>query len=92
MAMISTLQSITTLCNTRDLPTEMFVAHIVQEYAGSEIDLDTTRLLFFDAIKSNDDFPFDVHVELKCTFVFVRRGDHVALKLAHDIHTLLAIM
>ena len=91
MTMISTLQSITTLCNNRDLPTDMFVAHIVQEYAGSEIDLDTTRLLFFDAIKSNDDFPFDVHVELKCR-VFVRRGDHVALKLAHHIHTRLAIM
>ena len=30
----------------RDLPTDIFVAHIVQEYASSEFDLETTRLLF----------------------------------------------
>ena len=49
----------------------MFVAHIVQEYAGSEIDWDTTRLLFFDAIKSNDDFPlmFTLSLNAECSYV-----------------------
>ena len=66
-----------------DLPTDMFITYLIQP------DLDVTRVLLFESLKTHDDFPFDLECDLKRR-VFTRRGEPV--KLSHDIHTLVSVM
>lgn len=75
----------------RDLPEGMFVARILREYSHSESDLDGLRQLCFEALKSNDDFPFDLQAEMKRRMA-TRRGDTLPVKLANDIHKLVSVM
>lgn len=75
----------------RDLPKDLFITSIIQDYAFSEQDLDATRSLFFESLKSHEDFPFHVDSDLKKR-VLTRRCDPITVKLAHDIHSLLSVM
>ncbi|WAR19945.1 EGLN1-like protein [Mya arenaria] len=49
----------------RGLPSGMFVARILREYASAETDLEATRQLCLEALKSYDDFPFSECMKLK---------------------------
>lgn len=76
----------------RDLPRDMFIASILQEYASDEQELDATRTNFFEFLKTHDDFPFPLNSDLKKR-VFTRgRKETVAVKLATDIYSLLSVM
>lgn len=76
----------------RDLPRDMFIASILQEYATNEQELDATRTNFFEFLKTHDDFPFPLNSDLKKR-VFTRgRKETVAVKLATDIYSLLSVM
>lgn len=76
----------------RDLPRDMFIASILQEYASNEQELDATRTNFFEFLKTHDDFPFPLNSDLKKR-VFTRgRKETVAVKLATDIYSLLSVM
>lgn len=75
----------------RDLPKDMFIANLLQEFASNEQELEATRIQFYESLKSHEDFPFHVDSELKRR-VFTRKGDPVSVKLANDIHALLSVM
>jgi hypothetical protein len=75
----------------RGMPSVTFVATLVRDYASSESDLDNVRSQLFEALKSNEDFPYGIDSELKRR-VFRGRGDPISIKLANDIHTLLSVM
>ena len=73
-----------------ELPEGMFITRLIVEYKSSEPDLETTRQLFFEAVKSHEDFPFGVQAELKRR-VQTRRGEPPVNKLAHDIYIMLTV-
>lgn len=76
----------------RDLPKDMFITSVLQEYGSNEQELDATRTHFFEFLKTHDDFPFPLESELKKR-VFTRgRKETVAVKLATDVYTLLSVM
>lgn len=75
----------------RQLPTDIFVQSVLRDYTSDEEKLDSVRHLFFSALRENADFPYGVQAELKRR-VFTRKGEPVCVKLATDIHTLLAVL
>lgn len=75
----------------RQHPTDTFVHTVLRIYASDEEKLDSIRLLFFSALRENDDFPYNINSELKRR-VSTRRGDPVCAKLAKDIHTLVSVL
>lgn len=74
-----------------DFPAELFVSNLIREFSSSEPDMEATRLLLFESLKSNDDFPYGEMTDLKRR-VFTRKGDPVIVKLANDIHTLISVI
>lgn len=76
-----------------ELPAEMFVNQILIDYKHCDIKLENMRLLLFDSLKQDEEFPFDIQSELKRRFSSRKKpSDSVAVKLAHDIHTILSVM
>ena len=53
------------IASYQDLPTDMFITNLIQQYASSEPDLDATRVLLFESLKTHDDFPFDLECDIK---------------------------
>ncbi|KAH3873572.1 hypothetical protein DPMN_036810 [Dreissena polymorpha] len=75
----------------RDYPKDLFVPELLRKYASSESDLERIRLKYFELVKyEHDDLPFAADAELKRR-VYTRQGETVAVKLAQDIHSILAL-
>jgi len=74
-----------------DIPSDLFIPHILKDYASCEQKLMNTRDLLFNSIRSYDDFPYSFDCELKRRMT-TRRGDPACIKLANDIHTLLSVL
>ena len=74
----------------QELPSGMFISKLICEYRSSEPDLEATRQLFYEAVKSYEDFPYGLNTELKRR-VYTRKGDPPVNKLANDIYILLSI-
>lgn len=74
----------------RELPKEMFVNRVLLNEASCEATLENYRMVPFEELKELDDFPFGLQCELKRR-VHTCKGDAVAVKLAYDIHTLMAV-
>jgi hypothetical protein len=68
----------------------MFMNRLICDYRSSESDLENTRQLFFEALKSYNDFPFEFESQLKHRTT--SKSDIAVNKLANDIYTILSIM
>ena len=75
----------------RGLPKEMFINRILLNEASCEVKLGEMRSSLFEHIKETEDFPYGLQCMLKRR-VCTRNSDSVAVKLAHDIHTLMAVL
>ena len=54
-----------------------------------EVTLENYRSVLFEELKEMDDFPFGLQCE---RHVHTRNGDPVAVKLAYDIYSLMAVL
>ena len=69
----------------------MFINRILLNEASCEVKLGEMRSSLFEHIKETEDFPYGLQCMLKRR-VCTRNSDSVAVKLAHDIHTLMAVL
>ena len=75
----------------RGLPKEMFVSRILRDEASCKVRLGEMRSTLFEYIKESEDFPYGLQCMMKCR-IGTRSGDTVAVKLAHDIHTVMSVL
>ena len=69
----------------------MFINRILLNDASCEVKLGEMRSSLFEHIKESEHFPYGLRCVLKRR-VCTRNKDSVATKLAHDIHTLMAVL
>ncbi|KAH3788265.1 hypothetical protein DPMN_166400 [Dreissena polymorpha] len=76
----------------RCMSCDMFKLSLLKDSAFCDQMLEQTRSELFEAIKSNEDFPFDPYCEPKRR-VFRSKGDTIAIKLAKikHVHTLIGV-
>ncbi|MCG8034211.1 MAG: hypothetical protein JAZ03_18840 [Candidatus Thiodiazotropha taylori] len=75
----------------RDLPKELFLSRILNEYHSDENELYNLRNRLFCELKCQDDFPFAPGSELKRRKQ-TRVGEGVPMKLCSDIYILTAVV
>ena len=71
----------------RDLPKELFLSQILNDYHSDETELYTLRNKLFNELKALEEFPFASGSELKKR-KHTKAGEGVAMKLCMDIYIL----
>ena len=75
----------------RDLPKDLFISRILNDFNSDEMRLKEVRSKLFSALKALEEFPYGPGTELKRR-KHTRGGESVAIKLCNDICVLTSVL